>query len=600
MSTNPLQESKFRAIAASAGVAIGKAVVVHSRTSTYEDMQEKAIAPDMVEPEVERFNHVLEVTRQEIITMQRQIRDKFGSKEIGIFDAHLMIVDDQMLNNEVIERIRSEHLSAETAYKRTIKRYVDALMVMSDSYIKERADDIKDVASRIINHLSSIDKPAFLYSDEPHIVIALDLTPSETAMFNRETILGIAVVTGSTTSHSAILARSMQIPALVGLPLEAYEMIRQAGEAMVIIDGGFGEIIINPLPETIAQYKERIEQNRDFEIQLSAEKNLPAQTTDGHQIKLLANLGSADEMDGITHSGASGVGLFRTEYMFMNKDTLPTEEEQYCIYRDLTRRMPNAPLVVRTLDIGGDKLDSNIDATIESNPFLGLRAIRLCLKSRPDIFRTQMRAILRASAHGDIRVMYPMISCAEEVRELQALEVKLMDELAREGYAFNRDIKTGIMIEVPAAALIAYTLAPMVDFFSLGTNDLIQYSIAIDRTNDRVSYLYQPTHPAVLELIQRTVAAGRENNIETAICGEIAGNPLYTPLLVGMGINELSMSAGSLGIVRRVIRKLDKREAESAVAEALRCTTAEDALNISLRLLRKVAPDIAELVLPGY
>ncbi len=419
-------------------------------------------------------------------------------------------------------------------------------------------------------------------------------------MFNRETILGIAVVTGSTTSHSAILARSMQIPALVGLPIEAYEMIRQAGEAMVIIDSGFGEIIINPLPETIAQYKKRIEQNRDFEIQLSAEKNLPAQTTDGHPIRLLANLGSADEMDEITHSGASGVGLFRTEYMFMNKDTLPTEEEQYRIYRDLTRRMPNAPLVVRTLDIGGDKLDSHIDATIEANPFLGLRAIRLCLKSRPDIFRTQMRAILRASVHGDIRVMYPMISCTEEVHEVQALEAELMKELAKEGYEFNREIKTGIMIEVPAAALIAYSLASMVDFFSLGTNDLIQYTIAIDRTNDRVSYLYQPTHPAVLELIQRTVAAGRENNIETAICGEIAGNPLYTPLLVGMGINELSMSPGSLGIVRRVIRKLDKREAELAVAEALRCTTAEDALAISLRLLRKVAPDIAELVLPGH
>jgi phosphotransferase system enzyme I (PtsI) len=600
MSNSLFQELKFRGIPASAGVAIGNAVIVHSRTSSYEDMKEKTIEPAMAEAEVERFKHVLDTTRQEIIAMQRQIRNKFGSREIDIFDAHLLIVDDQMLKNEVVERIRNEHLNAETAYKRTIKRYIDALLVMPDSYIKERADDIKDVASRIINHLSTSDKPAFLYSAEPHIIIAMDLTPSETAMFNRETILGMAVVTGSTISHSAILARSMQLPALVGLPLEAYEAIRRAGEPQVIIDGATGDIIINPAPETMTRYRERIEQNHDFEIRLSAEKNLPVETLDGHRIKLMANLGSADEIDGITHSGAAGVGLFRTEYMFMNRDTLPTEEEQYHTYSELTRRMPDAPLVVRTLDIGGDKLASHIDAMVEANPFLGLRAIRLCLKARKDIFRTQMRAVLRASAHGDIRVMYPMISCTEEVREIQELVKELMRELTAEGHAFNRNIKTGIMIEVPAAALLAYTLAPMVDFFSLGTNDLIQYTMAIDRTNDRVSYLYQPTHPAVLELIQRTIAAGRDHRIETAICGEIAGNPLYTPLLVGMGIEELSMSPGSIGVIRRVIRKLNKREAEVAVSKALRGSTAEDALEISLKMLRQAAPDIAELVMPVH
>lgn len=598
MNESPSRELRFRATAASIGVAIGSAVIVHSRASSYEAMEEKNIEPDMVEPEIERFRHVLETTRQEIITLQRQIRDKFGSREIDIFDAHLMIVDDQLLNNEVIERIRNEHLNAETAYKRTIKRYVDALQVMPDSYIKERADDVKDIASRIINHLSTDVRPAFLHSDEPHIIVALDLTPSETAMLNRETILGMAVVTGSTISHSAILARSMQLPALVGLPMEAYEAIRQAEKPQVILDGGGGEIIINPTPETVMHYQERIEQNRDFKARLSAEKNLPAETVDGHRIRLMANLGSMEEIDGITNSGASGIGLFRTEYMFMNKDSLPTEEEQYRTYCELARRMPDVPLVVRTLDIGGDKLDSHIDSVVESNPFLGLRAIRLCLKSRRDLFRAQMRAILRASAHGDIRIMYPMISCAEEVREIQEFVGGLMRELTGEGHDFNRGIKTGIMIEVPAAALLAHTLAPMVDFFSLGTNDLIQYTMAIDRTNERVSYLYQPTHPAVLELIQRTVAAGHDHRVETAICGEIAGNPLYTPLLVGMGVEELSMNPGSVGAIRRVIRRLDQREAEIATAKALRCSTAEDALNISLQLLRQAAPDIAELVAP--
>ncbi len=596
MSDSTTQELRFRAIAASTGVAIGKAIIVHSRSASYDNMEEKVVEPSMVEGEVERFKYAIELTRQEIIGMQRQIRDKFGSKETGIFDAHLMIVEDQLLTNEVIERIRNAHESAETAYKHTIRRYVNALQAMSDAYIKERADDIKDVASRVINQLSNAEKPAFLYTSEPRIVVALDLTPSETAMFNRDTILGLAVVTGSTTSHSAILARSMQLPALVGLPHEAYEIIRTAVEPMLIIDGNFGEMIINPTQETIDQYRERIELDRNFELELTREKNLPVETVDGHRITLLANLGHAEEVTGIAESGAFGVGLFRTEYMFMNTETLPTEEEQYRTYRELAQAQPGAPVVIRTLDIGGDKLASHIDAVVESNPFLGLRAIRLCLQARRDIFRTQMRAILRASAHGDIRVMYPMISCAEEVREIQEFVDDLKRELTLEGIDFNRDIKTGIMIEIPAAALIAHTLAPMVDFFSIGTNDLIQYTIAIDRTNDRVAYLYQPTHPAVLELIQRTIAAGRNHQIETSICGEIAGNPLYTPLLVGMGIDELSMSAGSIGVIRRVIRKLDKREAEIAVAEALRSNTAEEALNVSIRLLRKAAPDIADLV----
>ncbi len=591
----PRMEIKFRAVSASHGIGIGKAVIVHSRASSYDMLEEKSILPSEVDEEIERFKDALKTTREEMIEMQRQFRDKFGSKEIEIFDAHLMIVDDQMLNNEVIDRIRRENLNAETAYKRTINRYVTALMAMSDSYIRERVDDIRDVASRLINHLSLTERPLILPEGEPRIVVAIDLTPSETALFNREQILGMAVVTGSTTSHTAILARSMQLPALVGLPHEAYDTIRDNHDPLVIIDGNIGEIIINPNPETLEVYQGHIDQGKEFERQLEAEKNLPAQTADGFKIKLLCNLGNALEIGSVIHSAAGGIGLFRTEYMFMNTETLPSEEEQYRIYRDLTLQMPDQPLVIRTLDIGGDKLESHIDATVEANPFLGLRAIRLCLHSRQDIFRTQLRAILRASAHGDIRIMYPMISCVEEVREINGLVEELKKELIREGSDFNRDLKTGIMIEVPAAAMVAYSLAPLVDFFSIGTNDLIQYTIAIDRTNDRVSYLYQPTHPAVLELIQRTISAGNDHDIETSICGEIAGNPLYTPLLVGMGINELSMSPGLLGVIRRVIRNLNKKEAEIAVAEALRANTAEEALQISVALLRKATPDIAEL-----
>lgn len=596
MNVNP-HELKFQAVAASPGIAIGQAFIILPQVSSYENVLERAIPESQIDSEIERFNRALEQCRQQIINMQQRVQDKFDSREAGIFDAHLLIADDQILNDEV-KTLIGKGVNAEAAYKRVITRYVNAIESIPDSYIRERANDIKDIASRVINNLTRESTPVVKPPDTPHIVIAHDLTPSETALMDRKTILGFAVETGSTTSHTAILARSMQMPAIVGLPHEAFTEIKNG--SMIIVDGGNGELFVNPAQETLDFYRERIALEHNFAISLAGERSLPAQTTDNYEVKLYGNLETAEDLSAIIESGAGGVGLFRTEYMFINTAVLPSEDKQYQIYSDLARRIHGAPLVIRTLDIGGDKLESRIDATMEANPFLGLRAIRLCLKSRIDIFRAQLRAILRASIHGDIRVMFPMISCVEEVIEIKSFVAKMMSELKSENIAFNQDIKLGIMIEIPSAALIAEKLAPLVDFFSIGTNDLIQYSIAIDRNNDRVAYLYQPTHPAVLELIHRTVCAARNHGIAVSICGEMAGNPIYTPLLVGMGVHELSMGPNSIGIIRRIIRMMNKKDAETAVAKALKCTTAEEALKVSAGILRSIAPDMVGLGMPGF
>lgn len=582
-------ELKFQAIAASPGIAIGPAFLIPPRISSYDGVTEWKIPPNQIDQELARFAQSLEISRQEVVYMQQRVQDKFDSREAGIFDAHLLIIDDQMLNTEV-KTLIERGVNAEAAYKRIIARYINAIETMADGYIRERAHDIKDIASRVIANLNQKERAILEQPDTQHIIISHDLTPSETALMNRKMILGFAVETGSTTSHTAILARSMQMPAIVGLPREAFSQIGNGSPT--IIDGNSGELIVNPTQKTIDYYQQRIGVAHDLAIELDGERDFVVETTDHHQIKLLGNLETPEDFGAVVQAGASGIGLFRTEYMFINTGSLPTEDEQYEIYRNLTQHMPDLPLVIRTLDIGGDKLESRIDSTLEANPFLGLRAIRLCLKSRKDIFRAQLRAILRASAHGDIRIMLPMISCVEEVVEVKEYLGTLMRELETENIAFNQDIKLGIMIEVPSAALIANLLAPLVDFLSIGTNDLIQYSIAIDRNNDRVAYLYQPTHPAVLELIQRTVTAAHKHGIKVSVCGEMAGNPLYTPILVGMGVHELSMSACSVGIVRRVIRKLNKKNAEQAVAQALNCATAEDALKIFTNLLRRSASDV--------
>jgi phosphotransferase system enzyme I (PtsI) len=410
-------------------------------------------------------------------------------------------------------------------------------------------------------------------------------------------VQAFAIETGTNTSHTAILARSMEIPAVVGIPGEIFATLNNDDE--IIVDGYIGTVITNPSQKTKELYKMKAEEEGRFYIDLIRESRLRPETVDGFTIQLASNIETINDIQAAKKFGTCGVGLFRTEYMYLNSNRLPSEDEQYETYKKLILDMNGEPVVVRTLDIGGDKLDQNISSHVEQNPFLGLRAIRLCLRERRDLLRTQLRAILRASAYGNLKIMFPMISCVEEVQEAKEFMDEIKEELAGLKIDHNTHIETGIMIETPSAALMAEKLAKIVDFFSIGTNDLVQYTMAIDRSNEKVAYLYHPANPAILELIKRVVDAARRNNIWVSLCGQMAGNPKYTPLLVGMGIHELSMSPISLGAVRRIIRKLTMHEAEKAVEEALKCSTADEALEVSLELLQKISPDITELALKG-
>jgi phosphotransferase system enzyme I (PtsI) len=593
----PSTEKVYHGIAASPGIAIGNILLIKEHSTSYSESSDEPIDPDKVEEEIDRFHSALDKTRNELLDLQKRIQDKLESREASIFDAHLLIVDDQMLMSEVEDVVRRQHKTADYAFFKVIERYVAAISVMPDKYIKERAADIKDVGSRVLSNLRETQRPVLDHLVEKRVIIARDLTPSDTALLDREMVQAFAIETGTNTSHTAILARSMEIPAVVGIPGEIFATLNNDDE--IIVDGYIGTVITNPSQKTKELYKMKAEEEGRFYIDLIRESRLRPETVDGFTIQLASNIETINDIQAAKKFGTCGVGLFRTEYMYLNSNRLPSEDEQYETYKKLILDMNGEPVVVRTLDIGGDKLDQNISSHVEQNPFLGLRAIRLCLRERRDLLRTQLRAILRASAYGNLKIMFPMISCVEEVHEAKEFMDEIKEELAGLKIDHNIHIETGIMIETPSAALMAEKLAKIVDFFSIGTNDLVQYTMAIDRSNEKVAYLYHPANPAILELIKRVVDAARRNNIWVSLCGQMAGNPKYTPLLVGMGIHELSMSPISLGAVRRIIRKLTMHEAEKAVEEALRCSTADEALEVSLELLQKISPDITELALKG-
>lgn len=596
MSERQKKEIVFHGIATSPGIAIGSALVIREHSKSYVEPAERDIPEDKLDDEIARFNNALDKTREELEELQRRVQTSLEAREASIFDAHLLIVDDQMLMNEVEEMIRRKRKSAEYSFFKVIERYVTAISVMPDQYIKERAIDIKDVASRVLATLQDLKRPALDHLPPNTIIIAYDLTPSDTALIDRENVLALAIETGSNTSHTAILARSMQIPAVVSLH-EVLQVIENQDE--IIVDGFVGTLIVHPDPKTRELYEIKAAKEEKFYVDLIRESRLRPETIDGYTVQLAANLETLADIEAAKKFGTYGVGLFRTEYMYMNPSTLPTETMMFNTFRSLITEMNGKPVVIRTLDIGGDKLEETISVHHEPNPFLGLRAIRLCLRQRRDLLRDQIRAILRASAYGNLKIMFPMISCSEEIMELGEFLDEIKAELRNENTDFNENIDTGIMVETPAAAMVADTLAEMVDFFSIGTNDLVQYTSAIDRSNDKVSYLYRPEHPAILRLIKRIVKAARDNNIWVSICGEMAGDPRYTPLLVGLGVHELSMSPVSMGAVRRIIRKLNMHEAEEVARQALKCKTSDDALKQSLDLLGKISPEITSLALKG-
>ncbi|MBE6368099.1 MAG: phosphoenolpyruvate--protein phosphotransferase [Lentisphaerae bacterium] len=589
------QELICQGIAASSGYAIGRICFVRHGESFYIEPSDRTIDESQVEVEIKHFYASLDAARNEILTLQETLRSKADASDVGIFDAQLLITDDQLLTREVEQMISTMHKPADYAFFKVVEKFVAAISVMPDSYIKERTADIRDVAARVLAHLQHRRAGDVQYDDQ-RIILAHDLTPSDTAALDRHRVLGFVVETGSASSHTAILARSMQLPAVLGIPADFMEKARD--NDMLILDGYTGKLILHPTPETEAEYRRKMEETLVFFHKLDSEKRLSAETRDGFVLQLSGNIEKLEDVDTIHEFGGIGVGLFRSEYMFLNASGLPSEEEQFNTYVDMLCKMGREPVVVRTLDIGGDKLDQALQRYAEPNPFLGLRGIRFCLRERRDVLRTQLRALLRAGRFGNLKVMLPMVTCVEEVLEVRRLIAELQDELYDQRIEHALHLPVGAMIETPAAALLAGPLAKVVDFFSIGTNDLVQYTLAVDRTNERLNYLYYPTHPAVLTLIANCINAARRHNIWVSVCGQIAGDPRFTPLLVGLGVHELSMPPSSLGPVRRVVRKLQMADAELAAMQVLECETPEKALEISMNMLRSAAPEIAELIAP--
>ncbi|HEY8900507.1 MAG TPA: phosphoenolpyruvate--protein phosphotransferase [Chthoniobacterales bacterium] len=578
-------EKRFEGIAVAPGIARAPALV---HWVEEEEIPFRKIPKAAIPEEIARFESALIATRAELLEMQQKIAEAIGTSDASIFDAHLLVVEDRTLIDEVLKSVESELHNVEFAFNLVADRYCKTLNEIDDPYLRERVVDIEDVTRRVLRHLLGKSTSGIHAHDEPHIIIGHNLTPSDTALLNRALVLGFATEAGSKTSHTAIMARSLDIPAIVGLH-DITDHIT-SGDPL-LIDGYRGILIVHPSPQTIQEY-DAYEREKDLvEERLELIRDTTSTTADGINITLSANIESPAEMDDVIEHGAEGVGLYRTEFLFLNREEPPSEDEQYENYRIVAERSAPHSVIIRTLDIGGDKEASGLDLPEEENPFLGCRAIRLCLE-RPEIFKPQLRAILRAAVHGHVRLMYPMISGLGEFRQANAILEECKAELRAEGTAFREDVEVGLMIEVPSAALSADLLAREAKFFSIGTNDLIQYAIAVDRVNDRIAHLYKPTHPAILRLIRMVVEAARANNIWTGVCGEMAGDIVLTPLLLGLGIDELSTSATLVPRVKKAVQSLSLTDCQALAEQALRSSTSSDILQLCVDLARSRYDDL--------
>jgi phosphotransferase system enzyme I (PtsI) len=586
MSDSARHEIRFEGVGASPGVACGK---IHVVRDDLDDVVRYRIATSQVPDEIGRFETALIQTRMQILEMQQRIAESIGAKDAAIFDAHLLVVEDRTLIDEVLRKLETDLCNVEWVFQEVATRYAETLNKIDDPYLRERALDIQDVTKRVIRNLQGKAPKAFLALDEPYILVAHNLTPSDTASINRANVLGIATDLGSRTSHAAILARSLNIPAVVGLhDITARLEIGQH----VLVDGSDGLLVVDPSPETIAHYAEIESRRAQVTAQLKELRTTSSTTRDGRHIVLSANIELPEDVEAVAANGAEGIGLYRTEFLYLNRSTLPTEHEQFETYRNVAERVRPEPLIIRTFDLGGDKLaPGTVDITDELNPFLGWRAIRLCLENM-DIFKTQLRAVLRASAVGNIKIMFPMISGLEELRRAKAALAECKEELRRSGIPLAQKIEVGAMIEIPSAAICANVLAPEVDFFSIGTNDLIQYALAVDRVNEKLAYLYEPTHPAVLHLLKMIADAAHANNIWVGVCGEMAGDVALIPLLLGLGMDELSAGATLVPRVKRAVQSLAIPECRKLVEEALKLDTGSEILARCLELADKRYGDL--------
>lgn len=586
----PIQkgEKVFRGIPVSNGVCRGKVLLLGN---AQQPVSRQSVPDALLAGEIGRFEAALSQTRQEILEVQRKVNAAMGASEAGIFEAHLLVLEDRTLIDEVVRAINQQKVNAEHAFHTVAERYAATLAAIEDEYLRERAADMRDVATRVLNNLTGRRQGVDLHQlKEPCIVIGHDLTPSDTAQLDRTRVLGFATDVGSKTSHTAIMARSLRIPAVVGLNTITAEL--QNGQ-YVLLDGFNGVVILNPTDQTLFEYGQLVRKQVSLEEKLRDVLDKPAITLDGQTIVLSANIEQAADADAVKACGAEGVGLFRTEYLYISSNHLPTEEEQFQAYRAAAAALSPQPVVMRTFDLGGDKFLSHLQVPPEMNPFLGWRAIRFCLEEL-DIFRSQIRAILRASAHGNVKMMYPMISGLEELNRANALVEEYKAELRRENIPFDEAMEIGAMIEIPSAVMIADSLAKRLKFLSIGTNDLIQYSLAVDRMNEKIAYLYQPTHPAIVRLIKATVDAAHRHNIWVGVCGEMAGDPTLTPLLIGLGVDELSVAPPVLPQIKFMVRRLKIPETKELAAFALECESAGEILARCQELARNVAPSLFE------
>ncbi|PZJ29495.1 phosphoenolpyruvate--protein phosphotransferase [Staphylococcus aureus] len=562
----------IKGIAACDGVAIAKAYLLVEPDLTV-DKNEKVTD---VEGEVAKFNSAIEASKVELTKIRNNAEVQLGADKAAIFDAHLLVLDDPELIQPIQDKIKNENANAATALTDVTTQFVTIFESMDNEYMKERAADIRDVSKRVLSHILGVELPNPSMIDESVVIVGNDLTPSDTAQLNKEFVQGFATNIGGRTSHSAIMSRSLEIPAIVGTKSITQEV--KQGD-MIIVDGLNGDVIVNPTEDELIAYQDKRERYFADKKELQKLRDADTVTVDGVHAELAANIGTPNDLPGVIENGAQGIGLYRTEFLYMGRDQMPTEEEQFEAYKEVLEAMGGKRVVVRTLDIGGDKELSYLNLPEEMNPFLGYRAIRLCL-AQQDIFRPQLRALLRASVYGKLNIMFPMVATINEFREAKAILLEEKENLKNEGHDISDDIELGIMVEIPATAALADVFAKEVDFFSIGTNDLIQYTLAADRMSERVSYLYQPYNPSILRLVKQVIEASHKEGKWTGMCGEMAGDETAIPLLLGLGLDEFSMSATSILKARRQINGLSKNEMTELANRAVDCATQEEVIEL--------------------
>ena len=575
----------LRGVPASPGISMGKVFLLDSEEIT---IPRRRVTAEQVPQEIARFEEALIQTRQEILEIQRRIEAELGGEHAEIFSAHLMVLEDRALIEDVIARLKRDLLAVECIFYDVLKRYIRTFSRVEDEYLRERTSDIEDVGKRVLRHLLGQRRRSLAELVEPVIVVAYDLSPSDTATMHRQHVIGFVTDIGGRTSHTAIMAKSLEIPAVVGLE-DVTQRVKQ--EDFLIIDGATGVVVINPDEATRTTYEELKQRLETVGRALLQLKDLPAQTKDGRRIQLAANIELPEEAQSVRAHGAEGIGLYRTEFFYLNRTDLPSEDEQFEAYRQVAQTMAPHPVIIRTLDLGGDKFASALRTPREMNPFLGWRAVRFCL-GRPDIFKVQLKAILRASIYGSVKMMYPLISGVEEVRQANQLLEEAKEELRTHGVPYHPELEVGAMIEVPSAALTCDIIAKEVRFFSIGTNDLIQYALAVDRVNEKIAYLYEPAHPAVLRLVKAIVEQGHAAKIWVGMCGEMAGEPAMALLLLGLGLDELSTSPVNVPRVKQVIRSVTVAQAQAIATQALTLMTAKEVETFAITRLHELVPEL--------